>query len=88
MNTIITPVDFSNASTNALSFAAEVAKRTGAQLIVVNILGTDEEEATSPGKLNELVSGLKPFFGDGLKCETQVVHGDFVNALENINANY
>jgi len=84
MNTIIAPVDFSGASANALSFAAEIAKRTGSLLIVVNILGKDETEAAAASKLKESVSGLKTFFGADLKCETLVEQGSLVSALEKV----
>jgi len=47
MKTILVPVDFSDASTNALSFAAELSKRASARLVIVNILqkGAAEEDA-------------------------------------------
>ena len=46
MKTIIAPVDFSDASANALSFAAELSKRSSARLMIVHIIRKgDEEEA-------------------------------------------
>ena len=53
MKTIIVPIDFSDASTNALSFAAELSKRVAAHLIVVNILGEAEDETKTKNKLND-----------------------------------
>ena len=44
MKTILAPVDFSEASANALLFAAELSKRASARLVVVNILEKNEEE--------------------------------------------
>ncbi len=44
MKKIIAPVDFSDASTNALSFAAELAKRASAKLVIVNIFEKGEDE--------------------------------------------
>ena len=44
MKTVLTLVDFSEASANALSFAAELCKRASARLVIVNILKKGEEE--------------------------------------------
>ena len=47
MKTIIAPIDFSDASANALSFAAELSKRTSARLKIINInKKVDDEEET------------------------------------------
>src|SRR6478735_6395637 len=73
MKTIIAPIDFSDASTNALAFAAELAKRASARLIAVNILGVEEDEANSRSKLKAIESDLK--------CETLVARGDLINSL-------
>ena len=42
MKTILALVDFSDASTNALSFAAELSKRASARLIIMNIIQKGE----------------------------------------------
>ena len=86
MKTIIAPVDFSDASTNALSFAAELSKRASARLVIVNILeeGGDEEETKN--KLESLASDLKKAFGPDLNCESSVARGSLVTALMEITA--
>ena len=55
MKTVLAPVDFSDVSTNALLFAAELSKRVSACLVIVNILqkGVDEEDAKNKLKLLE-----------------------------------
>lgn len=75
MKTIIAPVDFSDASINALSFAAEVAKRTSAHLLIVNILDKPEDEATAKSKLKDVEAKLNGDFGADLRCEASFVHG-------------
>ncbi|HEY2647787.1 MAG TPA: universal stress protein, partial [Puia sp.] len=59
MTTILTLVDFSDASANAVSFAAELSKRSSARLIIANILqkGGDEEETKN--MLKSIESDLK-----------------------------
>jgi nucleotide-binding universal stress UspA family protein len=75
MKTIIAPVDFSVASANALSFAAEIARRTNANLLIVNILEKPEDEVDAKNKLVDLESKLKSDFGSDLNCEALFVHG-------------
>jgi nucleotide-binding universal stress UspA family protein len=84
MKTIIAPVDFSDVSTNALSFAAELSKRASANLIVMNILEKGEDQKEPKEKLKTLESGLKIAFGPDLKCKTQVVNGSLITTLKNI----
>ena len=67
MKKIIAPVDFSDASTNALSFAAELSKRASAQLLVVNIFEKGEDEEDSRDKLTTVVSNLKKSFRSQFK---------------------
>jgi nucleotide-binding universal stress UspA family protein len=84
MKTILVPVDFSDASMNALAFAAELAKRSAARLLIINILqkGGDEEEAKD--KLKSLEEGLKTSSDPALNCESFSAHGDLVTALKKI----
>jgi len=86
MNTIIAPIDFSEASNNALSFAAELSKRVSSLLVLVNILGKGEDEATALDKLKYTASDLKKSFGPDLKCESLIARGSLVSALEKIIA--
>lgn len=86
MKTIIAPIDFSDASANALSFAAELSKRAAARLIVVNILQKDEDERETKNKLQSVESDLKKFFGPGLNCESILAHGNLITSLKKIIA--
>ena len=84
MKTIIAPVDFSDASANALSFAAELSKRAGARLIIINILQKGESELETKNILRSIESELKNSFGPDLNCESSLAQGDLVNALKKI----
>ncbi len=84
MKKIIAPVDFSDASNNALSFAAELAKRASAHLIIVNVFEKGEDEEESSDKLKSVASDLKKTFGSKLNCETVVAHGSLVSELQKI----
>ena len=84
MKTILAPVDFSDASTNAVAFAAELAKRSSARLLIINIFqkGGDEEEAKD--KLKSMAESLKKSSDPALNCESLTAHGDLVTALKKI----
>ena len=82
MKTIIAPVDFSDASANALSFAAELAKRAAARLIVMNILLKGENESETKNKLRAIESDLKNSFGPDLTCESSLAQGDLITTLK------
>lgn len=86
MKTIIAPIDFSDASANALSFAAELSKRAAARLIVVNILQKGEDEKETKNKLESVESDLKKSFGPGLNCESTLAHGNLITSLKKIIA--
>jgi nucleotide-binding universal stress UspA family protein len=82
MKTILAPVDFSDASANALSFAAELCKRASAHLIIVHVLGESEAVNEAKGKLKNIEADLKKTFGPSLKCQSSVLRGDLVDALK------
>jgi nucleotide-binding universal stress UspA family protein len=84
MKTISAPVDFSDASTNALSFAAELSKRASARLIIVNVQADHEDEAGANSKLKSVMSDLKNAFGPGLNCESLTAQGNLITALKEI----
>ncbi len=86
MKTILVPVDFSNASINALSFAAELSKRASARLVVLNILQKGESEEEAKNHLKSIESNLKKSFDSDLKCETSLAHGDLITSLKKIIA--
>lgn len=82
MKTIIAPVDFSDASANALSFAAELSKRASASLTIVNILEEGADEEGIKDKLEGLESDLKKSFGAGLDCKSLIARGSLMAALK------
>ncbi len=86
MKTILAPVDFSDASINSLSFAAELSRRSSARLVIVNILQKGEDEKEARIKLKSMESDLKNSFGSGINCESFIAHGDLITALKKIMA--
>ncbi|HET7896524.1 MAG TPA: universal stress protein, partial [Flavisolibacter sp.] len=82
MKTILAPVDFSDAAANALSFAAELARRAAARLVVTTVLDDGENEEEAKTKLQATEAGLKNTFGDSLACTTTLAHGSMVEALQ------
>jgi len=84
MTTILTLVDFSGAAANAVSFAAELSKRSSARLIIVNILQNSAGEDATMNKLKSMESDLKKKFGPDLTCESFLAHGDFITTLKKI----
>jgi nucleotide-binding universal stress UspA family protein len=86
MKTIIAPVDFSAISTNAVLFAAELAKRSSARLFIVNILQKDGDEAIAKNNMETLESDLRKSVGSELICESFLAHGDFIATLKKIIA--
>ena len=86
MKTIIAPIDFSDASANALSFAAELSKRAAARLIVINILQKGEGEEEAKNKLKSVESDLKKSFGPALHCEWSLARGNLITSLKKIIA--
>jgi len=86
MTTILAPIDFSDASINSVSFAAELSKRSSASLVMVNILHKGEGEDEAKNKLKSIESDLQKSFGLDLKCESFVAHGNLITALKKIIA--
>ena len=74
MKTVLALVDFSDASNNALSFAAELSKRTSARLVIVNIIQKGDEEEETKNKLKSIESDLKKSFDSNLNCESSIAH--------------
>ena len=87
MKAILTLLDFSDASTNALSFAAEISKRTDARLVIINIIqkGGDEEETKN--RLKSIESDLRKSYDSDLKCESTIAHGNLISTLKKLIAN-
>ncbi len=86
MKTILALVDFSDASINSLSFAAELSKRTSASLIIMNIIQDGEGDEETKNKLKSIETDLKKSFASDLKCESSIAHGDLIATLKKIIA--
>jgi nucleotide-binding universal stress UspA family protein len=86
MKTILAPIDFSKASTNALLFAAELCKRASASLFIMNALQKGEDEMETKNKLTAIESDLKKTIGADLKCESSLAHGDLVSTFKKVIA--
>lgn len=84
MKTIIAPIDFSPTSLNALSFATELSRRSGARLVVLNSTNDDGDESKS--KMQSVESDLKKKFGEDLNCEFTVLPGNLISALGQVNS--
>jgi len=86
MKSILVPIDFSEASANALSFGAELAKRTSARLFIINVLGKGEDENEAKAKLASIETDLRNSFGSNPKYESSFAHGDLVTTLKKVIA--
>jgi nucleotide-binding universal stress UspA family protein len=86
MKTILALVDFSDVSVNALSFAAELAKRAAARLILINILQKDGVEEDAKNMLQSVEANLKRSFDSGLNCESTLIRGNLITGLKKITA--
>src|SRR5262245_15743017 len=84
MKTIIAPVDFSQASLNALAFAAELSKRAAARLLVVHIVQNGEDEEEVNKKLQAVESDLKKSFSQEFSCGSSFAHGNLVATIQKI----
>jgi len=82
MKLILAPVDFSDASMNAVSFAAELSKRSTARLVIVNILQKGEDENEIKTKLKSVESDLKKSIDANLNCESLLAHGSLITTLK------
>jgi nucleotide-binding universal stress UspA family protein len=84
MKSILAPVDFSDASINSASFAAELSKRSSARLVIVNILQKGEDENETKNKLKSLESDLKKSIDLNLNLESFLAHGNLITTLKKI----
>jgi len=84
MKTILAPVDFSEASINALSFAAELSRRASARLYVLNVLQQGDSETETKNKLKAIETDLKNSPGSDLKFESSLAHGDLVSTIKKV----
>ena len=84
MKTILSPIDFSGASINALSLSAELAKRTSSRLLVMKVVQNGESENETKDKLKAIESDLRKSFSSDLKIESSLAHGDLVSTLKKV----
>jgi nucleotide-binding universal stress UspA family protein len=88
MKTVLAPIDFSDVSTNALFFAAELSKRASVHLVIIHVISKEEDEDAALQKLRSAESNVKTFFGTAFRCESTLVHGGFVSAVNKTAAGY
>lgn len=84
MKTIIAPIDFSDISINALWYAGELSKRTGADLIIVNVMDGEADEEAVNSDLEFAISGLQNFIGADVQCQSVASRGSFISALKEL----
>lgn len=88
MKTVLATTDFSDVSTNALFFATELCKRASARLLIIHVISKEEDEDSALQAMRSAESSVKTFFGTEFKCESTIVHGDFVSAINNAVAGF
>src|SRR5687768_4334332 len=86
MNTVLALVDFSDASINSLSFAAELSKRATATLLIMTIIQKDKDEEETKDKLKSIESDIKKSFGPDFMYESSFAHGELIPTLKKIIA--
>ena len=86
MKKILTLLDFSDTSINALKFAAELSVRTSAHLLIINIAQKGDDEAEARKMLDFLESELKKASGPGLNSKSSIALGSLVPAMSKIIA--
>ncbi|MGC3947202.1 MAG: universal stress protein [Chryseolinea sp.] len=88
MKTILAPVDFSEASLNALSFAAELARRSSAKLIVGTVTQAERDEDEVSAQLEEALTNLRVSFGGDVNCSPAIVVGDLIESIMQMIGDY
>jgi nucleotide-binding universal stress UspA family protein len=84
MKTIIIPVDFSETAINALFYAAEIAKRSSARLIIFTVIKKEANQDETKEALGKLVADLNNNFNQELVCTIHVEKRDLTTALKKI----
>ena len=84
MERILVLVDFSDASANAVLFAAELSKRSGANLLITNVLKNAADEDETVNTMNFIAADLKKTYGSDFKYEILATHGSFISAVKKI----
>jgi nucleotide-binding universal stress UspA family protein len=90
VKTILHPTDFSDNSLNALDYALEFCKKSGAELIVLHAYGSpidlanrSEDEKSVRDKANESMEWLNSEYieGNGVECKTMIAGGSPVQSI-------
>ena len=84
MKTIIAPLDFSDSSFNALNFAAELANRAKARLIIMHAQKTSDDKDDSERKLKSAEKALKINFDTNFSCEIYISNGNLMEAMNDL----
>ena len=88
MKTILAPVDFSDASINALWFAAELCKRAAARLLVATVVQKEQNESNAIAVLNDTATNVRSAFGPTLKVDSIAIAGELVPAVQQLVAEH
>lgn len=81
MKNILVPIDFSEASLNALLFAAELAKRSSAHLVIGTVVPAERIEDDASARLDDVLIGLRNGFGQDVNCTPVVGIGDLIDSI-------
>ncbi|MEJ1238439.1 universal stress protein [Chryseolinea sp. T2] len=84
MKTILAPVDFSTASRNALLFAAEIARRSSAQLVVGTVVQAERDEYDASTRLEDTLTSLRNSFGGEVQCTPAIASADLIDGITQI----
>ena len=86
--TILAPTDFSDVSAAGLRYACQLARHTGAELIIVNVVVLDESNAVDKREMEQHRKRLREFVADkvadacvGLKMRQVVDAGQPFGAI-------
>ena len=85
---ILVAVDLADSSPNTLKAAAELAQRSGGQLIVAHVLDPPKISVAAKDIRETLRSWVKPYATRGKHCTTEVVEGNLVEEIEGIAKKY
>jgi nucleotide-binding universal stress UspA family protein len=98
MKTIIVPTDFSPIAVNAMNYATEMAKETGASIVLFNayqipvgvadvpvmLVNADELKKNAEDRLDLLKQSVEHITSNTVKVYTEAVMGDTVDELETL----
>jgi nucleotide-binding universal stress UspA family protein len=99
MKTIIVPTDFSPIAINAMNYATEMAKETGASIVLFNayqipvgvadvpvmLVNADELKKNAEDRLDLLKQSIEHITSNSVKVYTEAIMGDTVDELETLS---